>query len=159
MVRTMRFVALALSVILATTACARLPDKLAGKVGGEGRQILVDRGSSLLYYVEQGSVVRVFPVVEGKLVSPTPTGRLRIGAMTIPKPDTAYGTRKMSLERLTKKGTWERGAYALHGTNQEALLAKTPPRRFSNGCIRMRNADAEWLYDRVRSGDPVVVVP
>jgi UDP-N-acetylmuramate--alanine ligase len=42
----------------------------------------------------------------------------------------------------------------LHGTNDEARLG-TPA---SHGCVRLANVDIVALFDRVREGDPVVVV-
>jgi UDP-N-acetylmuramate--alanine ligase len=42
----------------------------------------------------------------------------------------------------------------IHGTNHEDLLG-TPA---SSGCIRMANRDVIDLFDRVREGDPVVIV-
>ena len=42
----------------------------------------------------------------------------------------------------------------IHGTNHESALG-TPA---SHGCVRMRNADVMELFERVRAGDPVVVV-
>ncbi|HTM58445.1 MAG TPA: L,D-transpeptidase family protein [Candidatus Udaeobacter sp.] len=43
----------------------------------------------------------------------------------------------------------------LHGTNHEARLGMHD----SHGCVRLANADVIELFDRVREGDRVVVVP
>jgi len=43
----------------------------------------------------------------------------------------------------------------LHGTNQEDRLG-TPA---SHGCVRLANHDVIALFDRLREGDPVVIVP
>lgn len=42
----------------------------------------------------------------------------------------------------------------IHGTNAESLLG----RPCSHGCVRMGNADVMALFERVREGDPVVIV-
>jgi lipoprotein-anchoring transpeptidase ErfK/SrfK len=45
--------------------------------------------------------------------------------------------------------------YRIHGTNQPEYIG----RAISSGCIRMTNEDAIDLYNRVRLGTPVVVLP
>jgi lipoprotein-anchoring transpeptidase ErfK/SrfK len=45
--------------------------------------------------------------------------------------------------------------YRVHGTNQPEYIG----RAISSGCIRMTNEDAIDLYDRVKIGGPVVVLP
>lgn len=50
--------------------------------------------------------------------------------------------------------TLERYIY-LHGTNREDLIG----RAVSHGCVRLSNADVRALFDRVREGDMVLIVP
>lgn len=45
--------------------------------------------------------------------------------------------------------------YRIHGTNQPSTIGKF----MSSGCIRMLNEDVENLYDRVKVGTKVVVLP
>jgi len=45
--------------------------------------------------------------------------------------------------------------YRIHGTNDPTTIGK----RVSSGCIRLRNADVEDLYERVGVGTRVVVLP
>ena len=45
--------------------------------------------------------------------------------------------------------------YRIHGTNQPEYIG----RAISSGCIRMTNEDVIDLYNRVRLGTPVVVLP
>src|SRR5262249_9656658 len=42
----------------------------------------------------------------------------------------------------------------IHGTNHEDTLGRPG----SHGCVRMANADVIELFDRIREGDPVVIV-
>ena len=42
----------------------------------------------------------------------------------------------------------------IHGTNHEEALGRAA----SHGCVRMANADVIGLFERVREGDPVVIV-
>ena len=43
----------------------------------------------------------------------------------------------------------------LHGTNQEGRLGEAA----SHGCVRLTNRDVVDLFERMREGDPVVIVP
>jgi lipoprotein-anchoring transpeptidase ErfK/SrfK len=45
--------------------------------------------------------------------------------------------------------------YRIHGTNQPEYIGGA----VSSGCIRMTNEDAIDLYNRVKIGTPVVVLP
>jgi lipoprotein-anchoring transpeptidase ErfK/SrfK len=45
--------------------------------------------------------------------------------------------------------------YRIHGTNQPEYIGQA----ISSGCIRMRNEDVIDLYDRVKPGSTVVVLP
>ncbi len=47
------------------------------------------------------------------------------------------------------------GEYAIHGTNMPGTVGTAA----SYGCFRMHNHDVADLYDRVRMGTPVVVLP
>ena len=47
-----------------------------------------------------------------------------------------------------------RPGYGIHGTPDPASIGYSA----SHGCIRMRIPDAEWLFQRVRIGTPVVIV-
>jgi UDP-N-acetylmuramate--alanine ligase len=58
-----------------------------------------------------------------------------------------------SFNRGPGRDSLERYIY-IHGTNHEGHLG----RAVSHGCVRMANADVVALFDRVREGDPVVVV-
>jgi hypothetical protein len=75
-------------------------------------------------------------IVDGKLVVP-PLG-------TTPRRyEGVLGTRRLNLGN----------GYALHGTNQPDSVG----RAVSHGCIRLRNADIEKLYDMVTVGTPVYI--
>jgi lipoprotein-anchoring transpeptidase ErfK/SrfK len=45
--------------------------------------------------------------------------------------------------------------YRLHGTTEPASIGKA----VSSGCIRLLNQDVIHLYDNVRDGSPIVVIP
>jgi lipoprotein-anchoring transpeptidase ErfK/SrfK len=45
--------------------------------------------------------------------------------------------------------------YRLHGTNEPASIGKA----VSSGCIRLLNQDVIHLYNNVKNGSPIVVIP
>ncbi len=95
-----------------------------------------------------------FEISSGKLTTPTPTGEF-----TILKKEKSYLLR----EPLSKQGVkvympwWmtidvTRGI-AIHGVKN--IWGGTYPG--SGACIRMRELDAEWLFERVSEGTPVII--
>jgi hypothetical protein len=48
----------------------------------------------------------------------------------------------------------DRKGYGIHGTNAPGSIGRAA----SHGCIRLRNADAEDLFERVRVGDQVEIL-
>jgi lipoprotein-anchoring transpeptidase ErfK/SrfK len=117
------------------------------------RRIVVSIPDHKLALIENGEIVRIYPVAVGAPVSPSPVGTFsivnRVTNPTYYKPGTVVaagaanpiGTRWIG---LSAKG------YGIHGTNQPKIgFAK------SHGCIRLRNQDVEELFERVRAGDVV----
>jgi len=109
--------------------------------------IVVDKSQYRLYYFERGLIVRVFDCVLGKPSTPTPLGRFRIYAKD-PDMGGPYGPRRMRYH----------GLYAIHGTNEPALLRRFP-RAYSHGCTRLSNTNILWLYARCPVGTQVWNVP
>jgi L,D-transpeptidase-like protein len=97
-----------------------------------------------LYYYEDGSLVRVFPVVFGAPSTPSPLGRYSVYAKG-PGPRAAFGPLVL----------WYHRGYGIHGTDQEYLLEREW-RYFSHGCTRNYNANILWLWPRVPVGTPVL---
>jgi hypothetical protein len=109
--------------------------------------ILVDLSQYKLYYLEYGSVVRVFKCVLGRPSLPTPRGHFKIYAKD-PDMGGPYGPFRMRYL----------GLYAIHGTNEPWLLDRSP-RNYSHGCTRLSNTNITWLYSKVHVGTPVWNVP
>lgn len=64
-------------------------------------------------------------------------------------------TRILWLEGLEPGNSNTKGRYIyIHGTNQEHLIGTAA----SHGCVRMKNADIQELYDLVPEGTPVEIV-
>ncbi len=128
--------------------------------------IVIHRGLNRLYLYNGTHLVRVFPVATGQAAWPTPLGHFEIvvkqrnpwwfpptqdswaaGAKPVPPgPDNPLGTRWMGLSAP---------GVGIHGTDEPWSIGHSE----SHGCIRMQVPSAEWLYNRVRVGTPVFIIP
>jgi lipoprotein-anchoring transpeptidase ErfK/SrfK len=143
---------------VATTAVA--PQRT---VADFGPVIVIRRGANELRYYVGAKLVRTFGVATGQSIYPTPVGTFSIvdmqrnpwwrppdsawaqGLQPIPPgPGNPLGTRWMG---LTAPGV------GIHGTPDDASIGYSA----SHGCIRMHISDAEWLFNHVRLGTPVVI--
>jgi len=118
------------------------------------RQIIVSIPDRQLALIEEGRVLKIYPVAVGAEVSPSPEGDFTVmsrlenptyykpGTVIAPGKSNPLGTRWMG---LNKKG------YGIHGTNLPNSIGKAA----SHGCIRMRQHDLEELFALVRIGDKV----
>jgi len=118
------------------------------------RRLVVSIPDRKLAVIENNEVVEVFAVAVGAPNSPSPTGTFTIvtrvanptyyhpGKVIAPGPQNPIGTRWIG---LNQKG------YGIHGTDQPASIGYAK----SHGCIRLRNADVERLFERVHTGDLV----
>jgi lipoprotein-anchoring transpeptidase ErfK/SrfK len=128
--------------------------------------IVIHRGINRLYLYGGTRLVRVFPVATGQAAWPTPLGHFEIvvkqknpwwypptqdswaaGAKPVPPgPGNPLGTRWMGLSAP---------GVGIHGTSEPWSIGHSE----SHGCIRMQIPAAEWLYNRVRVGTPVFIIP
>src|SRR4051794_34842488 len=118
------------------------------------RKLIVSIPDRKIALVENGIVLKVYPVAVGKPSTPSPTGTFQVasriphptwyghGQIVGPGPANPLGTRWIGLS--------ERG-YGIHGTNVQSSVGKAA----SHGCIRMKKADIEELFQLVKIGDPV----
>ena len=121
------------------------------------RRLIVSFPARRIVLVEDGRVVKTYPVAIGQPTTPSPRGTFHIashvvnptythaGKIAKPGPGNPVGTRWMS---LGFKG------YGIHGTNQPESIGHAA----SHGCIRLRNRDAEELFELVRVGDEVDLI-
>ena len=117
-------------------------------------RIVVSIPDRKLAIVENNEIVQVFDVAVGAAATPSPTGTFTIvnrvanptyyhpGKVIAPGPWNPIGTRWIG---LSQKG------YGIHGTDEPSSIGYAK----SHGCIRLRNADVERLFERVRPGDVV----
>jgi lipoprotein-anchoring transpeptidase ErfK/SrfK len=132
--------------------------------------ILVDSDNHYLYYVLAGGkairygitvgeeamawsgVAKVGNMAEWPAWHPTPGEIQRLGVPTFVAagPDNPMGSRAMYLYSGGKDTL-----FRIHGTNQPEYIGAS----ISSGCIRLTNEDAIDLYNRVKVGTVVVVLP
>jgi lipoprotein-anchoring transpeptidase ErfK/SrfK len=130
-----------------------------------GAVIVVTRGANTLRLYESRTMVRAFPVATGQSIYPTPAGVWSIankqrdpwwypptydewakGLKPVPPgPGNPLGTRWMG---LTAAGV------GIHGTDADTSIGYSA----SHGCVRMHVPDAEWLFEHVAVGTPVVIL-
>ena len=120
------------------------------------RQVLVSIPDRKLAVLENGEVLKVFPVAVGAADSPSPSGEFRVinrlsnptyyrpGTVIPAGPANPLGTRWIG---QNLKG------YGIHGTNAPRSIGKAA----SHGCIRMAKRDLEQLFDMLRVGDTVYI--
>ena len=114
-------------------------------------RIVVSIPDRKLVLMAGDSAIKIYDVAVGKASTPSPEGEFRIinripnpawyapGKVVAPGKGNPLGTRWMG---LTAKG------YGIHGTNAPKSIGKAA----SHGCIRMRAADLEELFDLVSVG-------
>lgn len=109
-----------------------------------------------LYWVEGGEARWSAPCGVGRRGHSgwtlTPRGVFRVVEredLTRRKADPKYGTRIIVLDVRIGAG----GRISIHGTNEPEKIGT----RVSDGCVRLSNEDAEWLYERAVVGTRVVV--
>ena len=130
-----------------------------------GPIVVIHRGANRLDLFNGTRRVRTFRVATGQAQYPTPTGLWHIvdmqqnpwwrppdsdwakGLKPIPPgPGNPLGTRWMGLDA---------SGVGIHGTPDPASIGYSA----SHGCIRMLIPEATWLFDHVRIGTSVLIVP
>ena len=133
--------------------------------------ILVDTDARYLYYVLPGGKAIRYGVAVGEEAMafsgvatvgrmsewpdwiPTPEIQARLGpypSRVAGGPANPLGARALYLYAGSKDTL-----YRIHGTNQPEYIGQA----ISSGCIRMTNEDVIDLYDRVKQGATVIVLP
>jgi lipoprotein-anchoring transpeptidase ErfK/SrfK len=120
------------------------------------RLIVISITDRKLALLEDGLLVKTYPIAVGTVGTPSPDGDFvivnhavdpvyRHGEKEIaPGKDNPLGSRWMG---LSLKG------YGIHGTNVQSSVGKAA----SHGCFRMRKKDVEELYTLVHVGDAVTI--
>ena len=133
--------------------------------GTFGYVIVITRGANALRLYRGTTLVRSFRVATGQAIYPTPAGIWRIvdkqrnpwwypptyddwakGLKPVPPgPSNPLGTRWMGLNAP---------GVGIHGTDAPTSIGYSA----SHGCVRMQVPEAEWLFERVQVGTPVVIL-
>ena len=120
------------------------------------RQIVISIPDRKLALLEDGELVKTYPIAVGATDTPSPAGEFTVinhavnpvyrhdGKVIPPGKGNPVGTRWMG---LSLKG------YGIHGTNVQSSVGKAA----SHGCFRMKKKDVEELYSKVQIGDTVSV--
>jgi len=144
----------------------RLPMKQVLATSASRNAIVVSLQKFSLDLYKGPDLVKHYPVGVGALRFPTPPGAYFVRSKAMnptwrnpgsgwsrsmpayipPGPRNPLGTRALRLDR---------GALVIHGTPQPWTIGT----RSSHGCIRMKRADVEQLFDLVPEQTPVFIVP
>ena len=125
---------------------AQMPVLLKHRDTAHSVSLRVDVSTRTLYILFHDEIQQQFPCAVGKFQTPTPIGQWIIREMT-PNPSWhVLGTRWMGLNV-----PW--GNYGVHGTNSPWSIG----RYVSNGCVRMHNEHAEYVFSMVGVGIPVSI--
>ena len=133
-------------------------DAVAQKQGAAQpeRQVLVSIADRKLALIEDGRVLKLYPVAVGAEESPSPDGEFKI-VNRLDRPTYYHPGKVIPAGRENPLGTrWiglNRPHYGIHGTN----LPKSIGKAASHGCIRMAQRDLEELFTLVRVGDTVII--
>jgi lipoprotein-anchoring transpeptidase ErfK/SrfK len=126
-------------------------------------RLILKRGKRRVYVYQGEKEISSYPVAIGKPGWETPLGKFEVlnmeenpifksfksGRIIPPGEDNPLGVRWV--------GIWTDGKTQLgfHGTNEPELIGQA----VSHGCIRMHNKDVTKLYQQVKMGTSVTIVP
>ncbi|HMF89698.1 MAG TPA: L,D-transpeptidase [Candidatus Angelobacter sp.] len=145
--------------LAAERQAAKIPAQKAPKKAAQDshtRQIIISVPDRRLALLQDGELLKVYPVAVGAEDTPSPDGEFTVinhaanpsywheGKEVPPGKNNPIGTRWIG---LSLKG------YGIHGTNVQSSVGKP----VSHGCFRMKKKDVEELYARVQVGDKVSV--
>src|SRR5574340_346962 len=120
------------------------------------RRIVVSIPDRKLAVIEDDRVVKVFATAVGAVRTPTPPGSYTV-VQRIPHPTWYAHKRVVPPGTANPLGTrWiglSRKGYGIHGTNNPRSIGRFA----SHGCVRMRNADVEELFEMISVGDQVEI--
>ncbi|MFS0892363.1 L,D-transpeptidase [Peribacillus frigoritolerans] len=123
--------------------------------------IIINKKNNKLAYINSQNKMYTFSVATGKSKNLTPVGIFRIVNKIIDRPyykknipggvsENPLGRRWLGLNVYGTPGT----TYAIHGNNNESSIGKY----ITAGCIRMKNNEIEWLFEKVENNTQVWIV-
>jgi lipoprotein-anchoring transpeptidase ErfK/SrfK len=127
--------------------------------------VTVSRDDRTVRVFDKGELVKTYRVAVGEPRYPTPTGRFNVQSMqknptwTVPNSDWAGKLAGKVIpggdprNPLIARWIGFNGSVGFHGTTSIGSLGRAA----SHGCVRMHKDDVSDLYERVRTGTPVLV--
>lgn len=134
-----------------------------------GGDIVVDKYLNVLWFYKEGKLTATYRVATGKYLDGpapsavnqaqnymTPLGKYQVTNLQVNPPyhktgikggdpHNPLGTRFLGFSVYSGDNA---NVWAIHGTNEPELIGKW----VSDGCIRLKNADVEKLYEQVKAG-------
>jgi lipoprotein-anchoring transpeptidase ErfK/SrfK len=131
--------------------------------GLSGSKLIIDLSDRQAYFYTNGSLAGHYEIAVGRSGWETPIGEFNVINMQVDPawqhPFTGEVIHAGAENPLGSRwiGFWTDGTHqiGLHGTNQEDLIGQA----VSHGCIRLREADVQALYDQISIDTPVIVRP
>lgn len=146
----------AATVLMLAVAEAHAQNQATAKAAEPKREVIVSVADRKLALLEDGEVVKIYPVAVGAPVSPSPTGEFKV-VNRITNPTYYHKRQVIPAGASNPVGTrWiglSQKGYGIHGTNAPRSIGKAA----SHGCIRMAKADLEELFEILRPGDAVSI--
>ena len=139
-----------LAALPALFACEAPPPAVA--VGKIDVSIKLQRA---FVYDTNGALMREIPVSSGAR-GRTPLGNFRVYSRS--SWTTSASDSRVSMKWMTRFN----GGIGFHGIPRRGSTPLATPlgvRPVSHGCVRMADADAEWIFHNVPNGTPVNVIP
>lgn len=129
----------------------------------DGAKLIIDLSDRQIYFYANGVLLSQYEIAVGRSGWETPTGEFEVINMQVDPvwqhPFTGEVVPAGAENPLGSRwiGFWTDGTHqiGLHGTNQEDLIGQA----VSHGCIRLREADIQALYEQVSLDIPVIVRP
>ena len=124
-----------------------------------GRWIFADLSEYKIYAYQGSNLVNSFLMSSGARATPTPTGNFSVSRKVRVKTMTSGGNPNSpdyySVPNIEWVAYFKSGGYAMHGVYWHNKFGKE---NTSHGCMGMSNSNAQWVYDFIDIGTPVVVV-
>ena len=126
-------------------------DRSATVTIGANQSMLVSNKTKTLSLYRNGALVRSFPVSLGKPSTPTSSGNFVLMSREY---STLFKTSEYSITAYyAERFTW--GGQFLHAAPWS--VGQQGQDNVSHGCVNLSTADARWIYENTRVGDPLTV--
>lgn len=117
-------------------------------------RIEIDILSRTLYFFENNSITKKYPIAVGKASTQTPIGEYKIINKVV---NPYYSKKKIAggspQNPLGSRWMGFKPSYGIHGNNNPKSIGTF----VSEGCVRMYDKDVKELYEKVTLGTPVMV--